>query len=126
MSLRLNWVQIKEIYNKLIAEGADGNDELVCVVVGQNAGIKEVTIKVSDFLRFMWKISDMIHRKINSLIIKDSHGRIIYTHKNINKGNEEIPRGGNANVVSNWNALNPDEREVYLTLMIAQINGYGQ
>lgn len=125
MSIKLNWERLKEIHAYLTND-LDQEDELSIVMFTQSGRTKKSLIKFKDFLNFCWAISDNPDYVIIGMIIQDKSGRVVYRHNKITEGNEEIPIGGNSNVIQNWNALIQHEKDVYIKLMIAQINAQQQ
>lgn len=125
MSLKVNWEKLRWVQRELAEYGGLQEDtDITFLMLLADGKSKKNIVKFGDFLNFFWAISENTNLKILTLVVQDSDGRVLYRHKQYNKGNEEIPVGGNSNVVQHWAALTPKEKETYLNMLIAQIQGY--
>jgi hypothetical protein len=124
MAIRLNWKKVTDVHKHLTdTVKITLDDEITFIIVLQNGTPKKSVVKFKDFLEYLWAISDDNRFNVLSLIATDSEGRILYRHVQTTP-NEEVPYGGNDTIVNHWKALTPNERDVYLTMLIAQINAY--
>ena len=125
MSINVDWDKLKAV-EKHLSEVATlrPETEIIFVMIMNDGSPKKSVVKFKDFLNFFWALSENSRYCIVTLVVQDKEGRILYRHKQVTAGNEEIPVGGNAGVFSQWTTLPPEEKETYIRLMIAQINGY--
>lgn len=125
MSIRLNWKKLCAIHKDL-SESSVLTDEtkVIFIMVMSNKKSQKSVIKFKDFMNFMWALSENQNGQVINLVAKDEEGRILYRYKTLTAGNEEIPIGGNDNVVVHWSALNQHEKDTYIKLLEAQINGH--
>ena len=125
MNIKLNWEKLCAIHKDLSESSVLTDDtKVIFVMVMSNKTSQKDVIKFKDFMGFMWALSENKNRQVINLVAKDEEGRILYRHKTITTGNEEIPIGGNDNVIVHWSALNQPEKDIYIRLLEAQINGY--
>lgn len=125
MSIKIDWEVLTQTHKKL-AEGTEleDNSEITFVVVLKDKTVKKIFIPFKEFLSFIWSIANNSHYNIVTLVAQDSKGRILYRHKQLNSSNEEIPVGGDADVLIHWSALTDEEKDMYIRITIAQINAY--
>jgi hypothetical protein len=121
MSIKFDWEKIKEIYT-LLKERGDLT-EVVFVIIMDDKSVRKAVISLNEFMNALWKISE--YQSVNAIFIQDKEGRVLYRHKEINGGNEEIPPdNGHNNVIISWKNLSLEERDSHLRLLIAQIQAY--
>lgn len=127
MSIRLDWEKLKKIHSDLTNDKVLKKEtDLVFIMVLHDGSVRKSIVKFKDFLNFFWDLADNPNIYISALVVQDKEGRTLYRHKLLTAGMEEIPNGGNINVVLNWVALTAPEKETYLKLLIAQIQSYEQ
>ena len=125
MSIRFDWEKLRAIHKDLSELPTLTNEtKIVFTIVMSDYKQVKSTIKFKDFLVFLWALSDNPDRSVITLIAQDTEGRILYRHKTQTAGDEEIPVGGNENVVVHWNALPQSAKDTYIRLMVSQINGH--
>ena len=125
MSINVDWDKLRAI-EKHLSEATPlmPETEIIFVMIMGDGTPKKSIIKFKDFLNFFWSISENTNYNVITLVVQDKEGRILYRHKQMTAGNEEIPAGGNAGVFYQWATLTPEEKTTYVRLMVAQINGY--
>jgi len=123
MSIRIDWSKLKSVHERLKSNTKD-NEEITFIMVLRDHAIKKRVIEFKYFLDFFWKISEDSRQDVINLAVQNSKGHIIYRHKQITTGNEEVPIGGNANIILNWNNFMSDRKNTLVRMTIAQINGY--
>lgn len=123
MSLKLNWTRIKRLHTDLESSGFEDNDKLLFVLIEKKGKVRKAVIRFKELYRFCWDMIDSDNLKILTFFIQDIDGRIIYRHRQM-IGNEEVSNCGHTDVISMWNAFTDEEKNTYLTLLIAQINAY--
>lgn len=124
MAIKLNWDRIKQFHADLLSDGWKDTDKLLFVLfVEKNGKPVKGTIIFKELQRFCWNMIDDDKINIITFIIQDVEGRILYRHRQV-VGNEEVPNGGNTDVVTHWAALSQDEKDTYITMLVAQIDAY--
>lgn len=127
MMININWENLRTVHEELIDSGNLKDDsDIVFTMILSDGKAKKSIVKFKDFMSVFWAISENKDFSVLTLVVQDKEGRILYRHKQLTQGNEEIPDGGNAGVVQNWNALTEDEKSTYMRMLIAQIEGYEQ
>lgn len=125
MSMKVNWKKLREAQKELAAIPTLADEsEIIFVMILSNGAVKKHVVKFKDFLNFFWVLVDNPNYTVVTLVVQDKEGRILYRHRMLNNGGEEIPIGGNGDVVLNWNTLSENEKNTYIKLTEAQINGY--
>jgi len=124
MAIRLNWRRVQRAYKRIKQRGYSNNAPVVFTLLTSDGVPRRTEILFKDFLRFFWTLSESKELKVISILVENKAGIVLYRHKRVNKGNEEIPNGGNIKVVAHWNALTPNEQSMYTKMMISQINAY--
>jgi hypothetical protein len=125
MSLKIDWEKLRWVQRELAEYGGLTDEaEVIFLMILKNGKSKKTTIKFGEFLNFFWILSENKELNILTLVVQDDEGRVLYRHKQRNKCDEEIPIGGNTNVVQHWAALTSGEKETYLQMLIAQIQSY--
>lgn len=123
--INIDWEELRSVYQDLVDKGNMTDDtEIVFVMVNDDGKAKKNIVKFKNFMSVFWSLSENKDYYVLTLVVQDKDGRILYRHKQRTSGNEEIPDGGNANVIQHWSALTPEEKETYMRLLIAQIEGY--
>ena len=125
MAINVDWEKLRNV-QKYLSEnsGLTPETEITFIMILKSGSAKKSQIKFKDFLSLFWAISDNNDYVVANIVVQDIEGRILYRHREITNGNEEVPDGGNTNVVTLWNTLTDDEKDTYLQILIAQINGY--
>jgi hypothetical protein len=125
MSINVDWEKLRAIYQELIDNhGLVPESDITFTLVLTDGKAKKSIVKFKDFMSFFWAISESKELNIITLLAQDKEGRILYRYKQRTNGDEEIPDGGHAGVIQNWNAFTPEEKEIYLSILLAQIYGY--
>jgi hypothetical protein len=125
MSIKLDWEKLCAVHKHLL-ELPTLTDEtkIIIIMVMSDYKQKKSVVKFKDFLRFLWSLSEDPRLNVVTLVAQDEEGRILYRHKTMTAGGEEVPIGGNENVVVHWNALTQSEKDTYIRLIVSQINGH--
>lgn len=125
MSINVDWEKLRRVEQHLHeVTPLTPESEITFVMIMSDGSPKKSIIKFKDFLNFFWALSENTQYQIVTLIVQDKEGRVLYRHKQLTAGNEEVPIGGNAGVFAQWATLTPAEKETYVRLLIAQFNGY--
>jgi len=125
MSLKLDWNKLKQVQKYLLEDKQmTKNTDIVFVVILKDGSATRSVTKFKNFLGFCWAISEKGGRNIYTLVVQDKEGRILYRHKRLTAGNEEVPSGGNYNIFSNWRTLTQKQKDCYIELLIAQIHSH--
>lgn len=123
MIMHINWQKIKKLHADLIKDGWKDEDPLLFIMILKNGSPRKSVILFKDLLNFFWQLTELNKIEIAAMVIQDKEGKILYRHKQID-GNEEIPIGGNINIVKNWKTFSDEQKETYLRILISQINSY--
>jgi len=124
MTLKLNWNRLTDINTRLNEDkDFESTDQMNFIIILKDEKVINTSVDLKHFLVFMWKITERKGKEIIGLIVKDPCGIEVFRYKRVNRGNEEIPEGGNCDAVINWNSLSRLEKDVYIKLLISQING---
>lgn len=127
MSIHLDWEKLRTVYQELIDHsGLAAENDIIIIMVLSDGKPKKAVIKFKEFLNFFWTISENKDLHVSTLIVQDKESRILYRHKQRTSGAEEIPDGGHAGIIQSWCALTEEEKDSYLRILIAQIQGYEQ
>jgi len=125
MNIRLDWGKIRAVQQRLTElPTLTAETEIVFVMIMSDGKARKSIVKFKDFLNFLWSISENTRYNVLTLVVQDKEGRILYRHKTLTAGNEEVPVGGNSNVIKQWGTLTQDEKDTYTRLLVAQINGF--
>lgn len=125
MSIKLDWDRLRTVHKNLTewpTLTAETNIIFVMIMADQKA--RKSIVKFKDFMNFLWSLSENPDYQVLTLIVQDEDGRVLYRHKTLTAGNEEIPTGGNSNVIAHWGALTQPEKDTYIRLLVAQIQGH--
>ena len=127
MNIRLDWDKLRQI-QKDLSELPTLTDEteIIFVMVMSDHKAQKSIVKFKDFMNFLWALSENTSYTVLTLIVQDKEGRVLYRHKTLTAGNEEIPVGGNVHVLTHWGALTQSEKDTYIRLIEAQIQAYEQ
>lgn len=123
MTIKLNWDRVKQLHSDLELNGWKDDDKMTVIIIGKDGKPKKSAIPFKDLYRFCWDISDNTSYDVLTFLIQDVEGKVLYRHRQI-VGNEEIPLGGNSDVISHWTALTDDEKETYIKILVAEIDAY--
>jgi len=125
MRIKLDWEKLCAVHKHLL-ELPTLTDEtkIIIIMVMSDYKQKKSVVKFKGFLRFLWSLSEDPRLNVVTLVAQDEEGRILYRHKTMTAGGEEVPIGGNENVVVHWNALTQSEKDTYIRLIVSQINGH--
>lgn len=125
MTFKIHWDKVKNAHFELMKSyNFTDNNELIFIAILRDGTAQKSIVKFKDFYKFFWKISENTNINVATLVIQDSNDNVIFRHSQENKSHEEIPVGGNTNVVLNWKMLRPEERDTYIKLLISQIQSY--
>jgi len=125
MSLNLDWDRLRQVHKDLEEHGGlSAETDITFLFVLTNGQGKKSVVKFKDFMKFLWSVEENTNFMVRTLVVQDKEGRVLYRHKQRTNGGEEIPDGGHAGVILNWGAFTPDEKNIYLRILIAQIQGY--
>ena len=123
MAIKINWDRVRQLREELTSDGWKDSDKLLFMIVYKNGQPRKAAIQFKELSRFCWDMSDDNKVEILTFIIQDVEGKVLYRHRQI-VGNEEIPNGGNTDVVAHWAALTEDEKSTYIAMLVAQIDAY--
>lgn len=123
MAIKLNWDRVKQLHAELSSDGWKDKDKLLFILIEKGGKPKKATVQFKDMYNFFWYLSDSQDARVLTFVVQDAEGKVLYRHRQI-VGNEEIPNGGNTDIISHWAALTEDEKSTYLTMLVAQINAY--
>jgi hypothetical protein len=121
MGLKFNWQRVTETHKRLKASGFKSDSKLTFVLILSDGTTRKQHVLFERFLDFFWDLSESKHLSARTLFVQDTNGKILYKYNQVTNGNEEIPSGGNPQVVLGWKNLSQAERDTYLKLLIAQI-----
>ena len=124
MAIKLNWEKVQRVQRELENRGYTETTPLVFIIFLSDGSPRKVEIVFGDFMKVLWSLSDSQDLKVTSLLVQNQSGSVLYRHKKINNGNEEIPNGGNTEVITQWNSLTDEDRSMYTRMMIARIQAY--
>jgi hypothetical protein len=124
MSIKLDWDTLRK-KEKELSESANllADSDIVFIIILSNRTARKSVVKFKDFLNFFWTLSENDELDIATLVVQDTEGRVLYRHKTITAGEEEIPIGG-TNIIAQWSALTQNEKDIYMRLLESQIQGY--
>lgn len=80
-------------------------------------------MRYNELLKYFWNLIDSEDFHVVTFVVQNIEGQVLYRHRQI-VGNEEVPNGGNLDVISHWAALTSDEKNTYITMLVAQIDSY--
>lgn len=123
MAIKINWDRVRQLRDELIADGWKDSDKLLFMIVNKSGQPRKATVQFKELSRFCWDMSDDDSIQILTFIIQDVEGKVLYRHRQI-VGNEEVPNGGNTDIVAHWAALTDDEKATYIAMLVAQIDAY--
>lgn len=123
MSIRIDWEKLRNIHNDL-SESMNAEEEILFTLLMDDGSAKRASVKFKDFMNFFWSLSENSKFSICAIVVQDIDGRILYRHKQVTRGNEEVPIGGNENIILRWPTFTQEEKELLVRITIAQINGY--
>ena len=123
MSIKVDWEKLRMVQYHL-TENVSDEDEILFTLLIRDGSTKRHVVKFKDFLNFFWSISENTNYNVYTVLVQDTEGRVLYRHKQLTNGNEEIPIGGNESVILHWGALTSKEKDMFVRLTVAQINGY--
>lgn len=123
MAIKLNWDRVKQLHAELESDGCKEHDKLIFVLIENGGKTKKAVVQFGDMYKFFWYLMDDESCNVKTFVVHDGEGKTLYRHRQI-AGNEEVPNGGNADVISHWAALTEDEKQTYITLLAAQIDAY--
>jgi hypothetical protein len=123
MIMHVNWQKIKKLHADLISQGWKDEDPLLFIMILRNGSPKKSVVIFRELMSFFWSLTESKKFEIAAMVIQDKEGKILYRHQHL-EGNEEIPLGGNVNVIKNWKSFTDEQKEIYLRILISQINAY--
>jgi hypothetical protein len=123
MAIKLNWETVCKVNERLTNEMKIPADAPITfnLLLTDNKIVKR-TIRFEHFLKFFWDISETNSVQVIGLVITDRQGHVLYRHKQVTAGSEEIPSVGNPSILEGWNELSDQAKQTYLEITIAQIN----
>lgn len=125
MAINIDWDKLRGVQKYLTEHnGLRPETEVTFIIIFKSGHARKSQIKFKDFLSIFWAISDNNDYHVVTLVVQDKEGRILYRYRELTKGNEELPDGGNSGVILHWNTLTNNEKDTYLQMLIAQINAY--
>lgn len=125
MAININWDRVKQLHAELESDGWKEHDKLIFIVIEKGGKPKKAIIEFKDLYKFFWHLLDDENIAILTFIAQDVDGKVLYRHRQM-VGNEEVPCGGSADVISHWAALTNEEKDTYITMLVAQIDAYGR
>jgi len=127
MSLNVDWEKLRVAYQDLVQHsGISEQTDIIFVLILTSGKAKKAVVKFKDFMTFFWSLAEDKKLHVTTLIVQDKEGRVLYRHKQRTSGGDEIPDGGHSSIVLNWGALNADEKNLYIEMLIAQIKAHEQ
>ena len=123
MAIKLNWERVKTLRAELESDGWKNNDKMIFVIIEQGGKPKKAIVNFSEFYKFLWHLIDNDKLQILTFVIQNVEGKVLYRHRQV-VGNEEVPNGGNIDVIAHWAALTDDEKNTYITILVSQIDAY--
>jgi hypothetical protein len=127
MSIKLDWDKLRRVHQHLAALPTLNNEtNIIFVMIMADQKARKSLVKFKDFMNFMWSLSENPDYQVLTLVVQDEEGRVLYRHKTLTSGNEEVPSGGNVNVIAHWGALTQPEKDTYIRMLEAQIQAYEQ
>jgi hypothetical protein len=123
MAIKLNWDRVKQLHADLTSDGWKDTDKLLFILIEKGGQPKKTTVQFRELYKFFWHLMDDEALKVLTFIVQDSEGKVLYRHRQV-VGNEEVPNGGHGDLISHWAALTEDEKQTYITLLVAQIDAY--
>lgn len=127
MSIKLDWDKLRKVHKNLSELPTLNNDtNIIFVMIMADQKARKSLVKFKDFMNFMWSLSENPDYQVLTLVVQDEEGRVLYRHKTLTTGNEEVPTGGNVNVLAHWGALTQPEKDTYIRMLEAQIQAYEQ
>lgn len=125
MTIKINWERVKKLKEDMIAAGFKDDDILNLIVAFDNENVRKMSVFHKDLMRFFWTISEAKRENLSAFIIQDKSGRIWYRHS-YNEDKEQIPVGGNPEVVLKWNSLDDITKQTHLKLLISKLSSYDE
>ena len=126
MAIRLNWERVRTVHGRLSAEGFQIDTPITFLIRMRDGQTRKSDIPFKNFLRFFWALTESTDSWVETLIVQDKGGRVLFRYNHRNSCERQLPQGGNPEIVTNWNSFSQQEKDTYLRLIIAQINAYGQ
>lgn len=123
MAIKLNWDRVKQLHADLESDGWNAGDKLLFILMEKGGKAVKSVVCFKDLMRFCWDMSDNEDWHVLSFLIQDTDGKVLYRHRKI-VGNEEVPIGGNMDLIAHWSALTDDEKQTFITMLAAQIDAY--
>lgn len=122
MGLKINWKKLEKLKINLRALGLTDETQLIFIIILKDGTPRKISVLFKNLMQFCWKLAET-KDTILTFAIQDSDGRILYRYLQLTN-NEEIPNGGNADVIVRWPKLSREERDTYIRLLVSQINAY--
>lgn len=127
MSIRLNWDELREKYEDITqSSNMHANSSIIFTMITADHKIRKSSVKLQNFMKFVWSLSENHDFEITTLLAQDEEGRVLYRYKQLNADLEQVPTGGNASVITHWNTMTPTQKEFYIRLIVSQIQSYEQ
>ena len=127
MAFKLNWESLTKLHKELIQRDFKEDTPLVVVIVHNNGKSQKTSIKLKDFLIFMWSISDTNIPQIDKLFVQGPSGKVLYHQKQGVRIQRRSPQEDSGmQQLAYWDALTQTEKDLLVKLTIAQINAYGR
>jgi len=123
MTIKINWDRVKQLHAELESDGWKNQDKVIFVLIEKGGKPKKAVVQYNELLKYFWNLTDSEDFHVVTFVVQDIEGRVLYRHRQI-VGNEEVPNGGNLDVISHWAALTNDEKSTYITMLVAQIDSY--
>ena len=122
MAIKLNWQTMSAVKADLEATWKlEPDSKVTFILLLKNGAEHKKIIRFSDFLKFFWYIYDSTKFHVKGLVVTDSTGKVLYRHRQVSGGREEIPNGGNVHIFERWKKLTDQQKDAYLNICLAQI-----
>jgi len=123
MTNKLNWDRIKQLDADLKADGWEKDHKLLFIMIEKTGKAKKTIISFQDLHLFCWNLVDNDTLNVLTFVIQDMEGRVLYRHRQV-VYNEEVPIGGNGDIIMQWTTLTDEEKETFMEILVSQINAY--
>ena len=120
----LSWNSISNTIDRLKTERSFGDSSvIICHILTKNQQTYKKVLKFKELSRFLWKLYDQQQSVMVQLILTDKYGSVLYkTKKGAYNSDDRISHDNNKLTIQRWNYMDKTERNIFLRILIAQIN----